>query len=36
MTVTLSAENRVPDGALGAQWLEALKQRIDHPLSLLI
>lgn len=36
MTVTLSADHRVVDGALGAQWLQAFQQRIEHPLSILI
>ncbi|MCB1039777.1 MAG: 2-oxo acid dehydrogenase subunit E2 [Acidimicrobiales bacterium] len=36
MTVTLSADHRVVDGALGAQWLQAFKTRIEHPLTILI
>ena len=36
MTVTLSADHRVVDGALGAQWLQAFKRRIEHPLTILI
>ncbi|MBL5972274.1 MAG: 2-oxo acid dehydrogenase subunit E2 [Candidatus Leucobacter sulfamidivorax] len=36
MTVTLSADHRVVDGALGAQWLQAFKSRIEHPLTILI
>jgi pyruvate dehydrogenase E2 component (dihydrolipoamide acetyltransferase) len=36
MTVTLSGDHRVLDGALGAQWLGALKRRIEHPLTILI
>jgi pyruvate dehydrogenase E2 component (dihydrolipoamide acetyltransferase) len=35
MTVTLSGDHRVFDGALAAQWLGALKKRIEHPLSIL-
>lgn len=35
MTVTLSADHRVIDGALAAQWLAAFVERIEHPLSLL-
>ena len=36
MTVTLSADHRVVDGALGAQWLQAFKRRIEHPLTILV
>lgn len=36
MTVTLSADHRVLDGALAAQWLAAFTERIQHPLSLLV
>ena len=36
MTVTLSADHRVLDGALAAQWLAAFVRRIEHPLSLLV
>ena len=36
MTVTLSCDHRVVDGAVGAQWLQAFKARIEHPLSMLI
>lgn len=36
MTVTLSADHRVVDGALAAQWLQAFKTRIEHPLSILV
>lgn len=36
MTVTLSADHRVLDGALAAQWLAAFTDRIQHPLSLLV
>jgi len=36
MTVTLSADHRVIDGAVAAQWLAAFKQRIENPLSILI
>jgi pyruvate dehydrogenase E2 component (dihydrolipoamide acetyltransferase) len=36
MTVTLSGDHRVLDGALGAQWLGALKHRIEHPLSIVV
>lgn len=36
MTVTLSADHRVLDGALAAQWLASFTDRIEHPLSLLV
>ena len=36
MTVTLSADHRVLDGALAAQWLAAFVRRIEHPVSMLV
>jgi len=36
MTVTLSADHRVIDGALAAQWMAAFTRRIENPLSILI
>ncbi len=36
MTVTMSADHRVLDGALAAQWLAAFVARIENPLSLLV
>jgi len=36
MTVTLSADHRVLDGALAAQWLAAFTERIENPLTLLV
>ena len=36
MTVTLSADHRVLDGALAAQWLAAFVRRIENPLGLLV
>lgn len=36
MTVTLSADHRVIDGALGAQWINALCSYLENPLRLLI
>ncbi|QEV98794.1 2-oxo acid dehydrogenase subunit E2 [Microbacterium caowuchunii] len=36
MTVTLSADHRVLDGAVAAEWLAAFTRGIEHPLSLLI
>jgi pyruvate dehydrogenase E2 component (dihydrolipoamide acetyltransferase) len=36
MTVTLSADHRVLDGALAARWLAAFVTRIEHPVSILV
>ena len=36
MSVTLSTDHRVVDGALGAQFLQALKALIEDPLALLL
>lgn len=36
MTVTLSADHRVLDGALAARWLSAFQRRIENPVSILI
>jgi len=36
MTVTLSCDHRVVDGALGAELLAAFKSLIEHPVGLLI
>lgn len=36
MTVTLSADHRVIDGALGAQWLASFVRFVENPLSILI
>lgn len=36
MTVTLSADHRVLDGALAAQWLAAFVARIENPVSILV
>jgi pyruvate dehydrogenase E2 component (dihydrolipoamide acetyltransferase) len=36
MTVTLSADHRVLDGALAARWLAAFVRRIEHPVSILV
>jgi len=35
MSVTLSADHRVVDGALGAQWLQTFKQVIENPVLML-
>ena len=36
MTVTLSVDHRVVDGALGARWLREFKRIVEEPLSLLL
>jgi len=36
MTLTLSCDHRVVDGAVGAQFLAALKKHIEAPASVLI
>ena len=36
MSLTLSCDHRVVDGALGAQWLAALKQLLEQPALLLL
>ncbi|GAB2835006.1 2-oxo acid dehydrogenase subunit E2 [Microbacterium insulae] len=36
MTVTLSADHRVLDGALAAEWLAAFTRRIENPLAMLV
>jgi pyruvate dehydrogenase E2 component (dihydrolipoamide acetyltransferase) len=36
MTVTLSADHRVIDGAVAAAWMAAFVKRIENPLSILI
>ncbi|MGO4680216.1 2-oxo acid dehydrogenase subunit E2 [Microbacterium sp. 2MCAF23] len=36
MTVTLSADHRVLDGAVAATWLSAFQRRIENPLTILI
>ncbi len=36
MTVTLSADHRVIDGAVAAEWIAALTQRLQEPVSLLL
>jgi pyruvate dehydrogenase E2 component (dihydrolipoamide acetyltransferase) len=35
MSCTLSVDHRVIDGALGAQFLEALKSNLEHPIGML-
>ena len=36
MTVTLSCDHRVVDGALGATWLKEFKANLEDPLSMLV
>ena len=36
MSVTLSVDHRVVDGAVGAQWLKAFKGYIEDPVSMLL
>eukprot|EP00358_Blepharisma_japonicum_P002492 CAMPEP_0202946330 /NCGR_PEP_ID=MMETSP1395-20130829/9144_1 /ASSEMBLY_ACC=CAM_ASM_000871 /TAXON_ID=5961 /ORGANISM="Blepharisma japonicum, Strain Stock R1072" /LENGTH=397 /DNA_ID=CAMNT_0049646863 /DNA_START=164 /DNA_END=1357 /DNA_ORIENTATION=- len=36
MTVTLSCDHRVVDGAIGARWLQSFKKYIEEPYSMLI
>jgi pyruvate dehydrogenase E2 component (dihydrolipoamide acetyltransferase) len=36
MTVQMSCDHRVIDGALGAQWLEAFKGFIEDPVTMLV
>lgn len=36
MSVTLSCDHRVVDGAVGAQWLAAFKSYLEKPLTMLL
>jgi pyruvate dehydrogenase E2 component (dihydrolipoamide acetyltransferase) len=36
MTVTLSCDHRVVDGAVGAQWLKAFKGYVEDPETMLL
>jgi len=36
MTVTLSCDHRVVDGALGAVWLQAFRANIEDPVTMLL
>jgi pyruvate dehydrogenase E2 component (dihydrolipoamide acetyltransferase) len=36
MTVTLTCDHRVVDGAIGARWLSAFKSMIENPIAMFI
>lgn len=36
MTVTLSCDHRVVDGAVGAKWLDHFKKFMENPASMLL
>jgi pyruvate dehydrogenase E2 component (dihydrolipoamide acetyltransferase) len=36
MTVTLSCDHRIVDGALGGELLGAFKSLVEHPVGLLV
>jgi pyruvate dehydrogenase E2 component (dihydrolipoamide acetyltransferase) len=36
MTVTLSCDHRVVDGAVGAQWLAAFRGFLEKPITMLL
>jgi len=36
MSVTLSCDHRVVDGAVGAQWLAVFKNYLEKPLTMLL
>jgi pyruvate dehydrogenase E2 component (dihydrolipoamide acetyltransferase) len=36
MTVTLSADHRVVDGAIAAEWIRRFTDLIEHPVGLLL
>ena len=36
MTVTLSCDHRVVDGAVGAQWIAAFKKYLEKPTTMLL
>ena len=36
MLVTLSADHRVVDGAVGAEWLQAFKGYLENPLTMML
>ena len=36
MSVTLSCDHRVVDGAVGAQWLAEFKKMMENPTTMLL
>jgi pyruvate dehydrogenase E2 component (dihydrolipoamide acetyltransferase) len=36
MKVTLSADHRTVDGAVGAKWMASFKQALENPLSFML
>ena len=36
MLVSLSADHRVVDGAIGAAWLQSFKKHMENPVLLLL
>jgi pyruvate dehydrogenase E2 component (dihydrolipoamide acetyltransferase) len=36
MTVTLTCDHRVVDGAIGARWLSAFKSLIENPIAMIV
>lgn len=36
ITVTASADHRVIDGAVGAQWMKALKENLEDPANMIL
>lgn len=36
MTVTLTCDHRVVDGALGARWLQAFKRYVEQPITMML
>jgi len=36
MTVTLTCDHRVVDGATGARWLQAFKVLVEDPITMIV
>jgi pyruvate dehydrogenase E2 component (dihydrolipoamide acetyltransferase) len=36
MSVTLTCDHRVVDGAIGARWLAAFKTMIENPIAMIV
>jgi pyruvate dehydrogenase E2 component (dihydrolipoamide acetyltransferase) len=36
MTVTLTCDHRVVDGAIGAKWIQVFKSLVENPIGLLV